>query len=179
MDCETLVRKFKKVSISKATLEEIKRFSKKMVAAKGKESHYKIDDDVMYERHITGFSGEAAVEKFLGEPFIDLTIGHSYKYNIGDLTKLGIDCGIKTVEWGKFHVVHQKAERPEILVIKENDKDFLICGVATREILEKYQDLGLIMNAKLKSRNVKAGFYGYKHLLKFSNLEELKDIIYG
>jgi hypothetical protein len=51
-----------------------------------------------------------------------------------------------------------------------------ICGVATVDVLNKYQSIELIKNSKLKARGTKTGFYGFNKLKKFSTLEDLKTI---
>ena len=38
-----------------------------------------------------------------------------------------------------------------------------VCGLATVDVLNKYQSTGLIKNSKLKARNTKTGFMGLRN----------------
>lgn len=162
--------------IVEPTKTKIRDFVERIVDAKMKERIHQIDNDAEIKRWITGVSGELAVEKLLGVEFFDWSIGQSDVYNVADLRQLGLDVGIKTVEYGKFPVIHKKSTRPEIIVIKEDDR-YYVCGVATVDVLNKYQDDNLVLNKKLRARNVKTGFYGFEQLRQFRSFEELKDIL--
>ena len=117
--------------------------------------------------------GECAVEKFIGKQFIDWTIGDSSFYHTPDLSTLGVNCGVKTVEKGKFPVIFKKSYKPEIIVIKNSDCEFLICGLATVQVLNNYQSDELILSPFLRKRGTKTGFYGFNQLLLPSKIIEL------
>ena len=86
-----------------------KEFAKEIVKTKLKERHHFIDNSQEIKRWKNGFLGEFAVEKFLGKRFVDLSIGSSKSYFIPDLSPLGVDWGIKTVEKGKFPIIFKKS----------------------------------------------------------------------
>ncbi len=174
VDCEKYLSQFVRISVTEKDMEVLKGFCSSIEEAKMKEKHYQIDDENIFDRFKTGVGGELAVGKYLGVDTLNLTIGVSHFYNSGDLTGLGIDCGVKSVEIGKYHVIHAKPTRPEIMVIKETDLDFLICGLATVPIMRKYSDTNLIIDSKLRARETKTGFYGYQYLLPFKSIEQLK-----
>lgn len=178
-DCEKHSKNYISISVTEKDMEVLKGFCSSIEEAKLKEKHYQVDDENIFDRFKTGVGGELAVGKWLGVDSLDLTIGISHFYNSGDLTGLGIDCGVKSVEWGKYHVIHTKPTRPEIMVIKETDLDFLICGVATVEVMKRYSDINLIVDPKLRARGTKTGFYGYDKLQQFTNFDELKAIVNG
>ena len=71
---------------------ELKKFVNKIVSVKNNEQHHKIDGGQEEKRWYTGFSGESALEEFLGSSFVDLSIGDSKKYHVSDLSKLGFNC---------------------------------------------------------------------------------------
>ena len=125
------------------------------------------------KRWTTGFLGECAVEKFIGKKFVDFSVGNSKKYHVPDLTSIGIDCGIKTVEFGKFPIVFIKSVKPEIIVIKQSEKKFYICGLASKEVLNKYQSMSLVLSPLLRKRGTKTGYYGFHKLLQQSTIYEL------
>ena len=77
------------------------------------------------KRWFTGFCGEAACEELLGIEIIDWSIGSSEKYHVSDLKEQGYNVGVKTVEWGKFHVIFRTSRSPQIMVFKMKDVDFL------------------------------------------------------
>jgi hypothetical protein len=176
-DCQPYIDCFKKVTLSKHDIQLLDAFSVEVAEVKVKEHHYLKDDEVVVERYKTGFGGELAVDSFLGISTTDLSIGSSRFHDKSDLVAIDLDCGIKTVDYGKYHVVHKKPMRPEIIVIKNSETEFLICGLATIAVLQKFQDIELIMSAKLRARGTKTGFYGYGHLKQFNNLEELKELL--
>lgn len=166
---------FIKVILSNNKVEIIKNFVKKIIKAKISESHHLVDSGMEEKRWTTGFLGESAVEQFLKINFIDLSIGSSQNYHVSDLKKVGYDCGIKTVEKEKFPVIFRKSYKPEIIVVKQSDRVFYICGLATVEVLNKYQSLDLILSPSLRKRGTKTGFYGFHKLIKPDNVREHLD----
>jgi hypothetical protein len=155
---------------------KVKNFAKKIAKAKANEPIHQVDNGSEYKRWMTGFSGELAVEALLKHSFVNWNIGDSADFNVSDLTPLGLNIGIKTVEFGKFPVIHKKSTRPEIIVIKQ-DLKYYICGLALVKTLNQYQDDELILSPKLRARNKKSGFYGFDKLIPFRTIEELRSII--
>lgn len=158
------------------TEKKIEDFIEKLIEAKMKEYIHMIDNGSERKRWKTGISGELAVEKLLGIRFFNWSIGHSRDYNTSDLLSYGLNVGVKTVEYGKFPIIHKKVIRPEIIVVKKGNR-FFVCGLATTRVLKLYQDDDLILSPKLRARNVKTGFYGFEHLVPFRTLLELKTIL--
>lgn len=162
------------VKLSPETLEKIDVFTKAVIQAKIGEEHHEHDNSQEYKRFHTGMMGECAVEQLLGVPFVDWNIGNSNEFNHADLKKIGLKVGIKTVEMHKFPVIHKKSYKPEIICIKRTDDTVIICGLATTNVLNTYQDDDLILSPKLRSRGTKTGFYGFDKLTKVSSIEDLK-----
>ena len=155
-------------------LQKIDNFVTQVIQTKQQERHHKIDNKNEYKRFFTGMMGEYAVEKIFEQKFVDWTIGNSTNYNVADLKALGINVGIKTVEIGKYPIIHKKAERPEIICIRRRYNLIIICGLATIDVLNTYQDNSLVLSPYLRRRGVKTGFNGFEHLVGFSTLEDLK-----
>ena len=172
---ENNFNKFVKVELNDNTIEKVKSFVNEIISVKQRENHHQIDSSMEHKRWTTGFLGECAVEKFIGKFFVDFSIGISKKYHVPDLTSIGIDCGIKTVEFGKFPIVFIKSYKPEIIVIKKSEKFFYICGLASKEVLNKYQSMSLVLSPLLRKRGTKTGFYGFHKLLPPSTILELID----
>lgn len=171
------IREFKTIRVPAKKIKQLKEFVKKVVEVKRCEPVHVIDGSKEIQRFYNGFLGEAALEVFFGKEFIDWSIGNSRKYNKADLEPLGLDVGIKTVEYGKFPVVHKKPVRPEIIILKVKHNEVLLCGLATVVVLEEYQDDDLIIDPRLRARGVKTGFYGFSKLKPFNNLEELIELV--
>ena len=161
------------VRLEEEIIEKVNKFVVDVIKIKKNENHHFIDNSQEEKRWKNGFLGEFAVEKFLGKKFVDLTIGSSKKYFVPDLSPLGVDWGIKTVEKGKFPIIFKKSYKDEIIVIKKNDFEFFICGLATREILNEYQSDALILSPGLRSKGTKTGFYGFKFLIPPLKLREM------
>lgn len=164
------------VSISKEKSNQIKKFVKEVIKKKNGEEHHIVDNGNEFKRWYTGFSGEACIEKMLNSEFTDLSIGDSENYHVSDLSKLKLDIGVKTVEYGKFPIIIKNNDKHEIIVIKKNDLDFIVCGIATPKILNSYQSDDLILSPNLRERGTKSGFYGLDKLIKFSTIEDLSNI---
>lgn len=164
---------FKRVVISPDYVTKIQDFVSTLVRAKARESHHKIDSCQEVKRFTTGFLGEAALEKLLGIPIIDWSIGYSKLYHIPDIP--GYNVGIKTVEYNKFPIIFKNNYYPQIICIKSTKYNNLVfvCGLATKDVLNKYQDDDLILDHNLRARGTKTGFYGFKHLTPILSLNDL------
>jgi len=168
-------KNFQLVEIDPLTINRIDEFAKSIINEKQKESHHQMDNKAHYKRYYTGTLGEAALEKYLNVTgIIDWSIGHSIKYHQPDLKGIGINAGIKTVDYGLFPVVFKKSFSSEVIMIRWKERFVYICGLATPDIIHKYQSLDLIKDPRLRNRGVKTGFYGFEHLKKFNNIDELK-----
>lgn len=167
---EPYLHNFIEVEVPKEKRERIKEFVNSVIAQKRQEEHHKIDCNNEYKRFYTGTLGEAAIEELLGVELIDWSVGNSNVYNEADLRKICIDVGIKTVEYGKFPIVHIKPKRPEIILLKKNDKSVYVCGYANKRVLKEYQDMDLILSPSLKARGTKTGFYGFSELQQIINI---------
>jgi hypothetical protein len=178
-DSEVLPYKnqYKKIIITEKKVKKIKDFVSELIIEKEKESHHIVDHRSHFKRFYTGTLGEAALEEYLGlENIIDWTIGHSKEYHKPDLRNIGVKAGIKTVEYGLFPIIFKNSFSPEIIMIKVSDNHVVLCGIATKNVLNKYQSEELIKDKFLRVRGTKTGFYGFKHLKTFSTLDELRKI---
>lgn len=162
-----------RLKMTEETKLKIERFVKKIIEAKSQEHIHKIDNGSEIKRWTTGISGELAIEKFLGVSFFDWSIGNSKFYNLPDLKSIDLDIGVKTVEFGKFPIIHKEPVRPEIILVKDGDYIYVL-GIASIEVMKKYSDDNLILSPNLRARNVKTGFYGFEHLKQFKSLNDLK-----
>ena len=151
-------------------------YATQVIKHKMSESHHKADSGQMYNRFLTGVLGEIAIEEYLNCDIVDWSIGNSNIYNVADLSSIGVNVGVKTVEYGKFPVIHKQIKRPEIINLKISDKEILICGVATISNMIQYSNDDLIKSPSLRRRGTKTGFYGFKDLIQFNGLIELKTI---
>lgn len=152
-------------------------FIKEIVAKKMTENHHKIDSGSEAFRWRTGMGGELALEQFLDNKFVDLSVGKSTDYHIPDLSKLGLDVGIKSVEYGKYPVIFKRSDKPEIIILRLADDTFGILGLATVDVLNKYQDDSQILSQALLARGTKTAFVGFHSLKSFNTYEELIRLI--
>ena len=122
---------FRRVIIDPAYYEQIEGFVKRLIAEKSKEKHHQVDNYHEEKRFMTGFLGEAALEKLLGISIIDWSIGPSGLYHRPDIP--GYCVGVKTVERGKFPVVFKNNYYPQIMCVRSHKKENLVfvCGLAT------------------------------------------------
>lgn len=162
------------VVVPPAKIKRIEEFVEAVIQAKQNEAHHQVDKHQSYKRFYTGTLGEAAVEQLLGVELIDWNVGNSNAFNQADLRSIGINAGVKTVEYGSFPVIHVYPKRPEIINVRITDSKVYVCGLATIDMLLKYQDVELIKSPSLRSRGTKTGFYGISELKPFYNLSGLK-----
>lgn len=166
------------IELSDEEVQRIDDFCERVIDHKRKESHYAVDSRSMHKRFYTGTAGELALEKLLDLPGIaNWTIGLSKDYNTPDLSDVGLDVGVKTVNFNTFPLVKKNSEYPEIICILWKRKHVYVCGIASPHVLNLYQDDNLILDKRLRSRGVKSGFYGFKHLKPFKNINQLKKLI--
>lgn len=165
---------FVKVELDAKDIKKAEDFAKQIIISKSKESHHKLDFRSEYKRFYTGTIGELALESYLGiKGIVDWEIGDSSRFHTPDLSGIGIKAGIKTVSYGLFPVVFKNSYSPQIINITWKSKVVYICGLATIKVLNRYQSEELIRDPKLRARGTKTGFYGFKHLRTFRNLEDL------
>ena len=149
-----------------------------IAAAKGQEYHHLQDPRNREKRFSTGNIAEVAVEKMLGVPFIDTSIGRSAHYAGADLKHIGLRMGIKSAcyENDKFPMPLRNESDPQIICFVL-PKVVLVCGVASVPVLQKYCMTELVIDPKARDR--KTGFYGIDHLIRFRNYVQLVRIADG
>jgi len=129
------------------------------------------------KRWKTGLGGEMALGKYLNEPFVNLNPKRGPFYVDATLNKLGLDVDITTAEVGKFPIIRKRPKYPSIIVIRAENY-YYIAGLATADILDKYQLKQVDANGKT-IKEAKPVFYGFEHLIPFKDKDELKKIIKG
>lgn len=168
---------FVPVKIPADKINAIKDLAQKIVNAKSQEEHHQIDSNHEYKRFYTGLLGESALEILLGINIVDWEYGDSSKYNYPDIKELGV--GIKTVERNKFPIIFKNNKYPQIICVASDKRPdvVFVCGLATVDVLNRFQSDTLILSPSLRERNTKTGFYGFCRLKKIGNLEKLKKIL--
>lgn len=142
---------------------------------KKSESGYAVDNKSLIKRWMTGLGGEVALGKYLGVEIIDTNVGESSEFNIGDLSKIGLNIGVKSVEYKKFPLIHTRPTRPEIVLLKHPDRfTYMICGLYLPEIMRRYSSPELVLDPRV--RESKTGFYGIPFYKSFSSIEDLINI---
>lgn len=166
------------IEISEKEAEKIESHVTELIKRKANEIHHLNDNKSHFKRYYTGTLGEFALEKFLGiDGIVDWTIGNSADYHSPDLKKLGLNVGIKTVEYGLFPIIFKINYSSEIIMIRWKERHVYICGLATKDVLNKHQTTDLIMDKKILTRGSKTAFYGFQHLKKFNDIKSLKSLL--
>lgn len=183
---EPNLNSFIRVKFSKADLLPIIELTKTIVKEKEREFNYQIDGISTHKRYMTGLIGELAIERLLGINFIDYEQKaeqtHSKYFNTPDLEKANFNLGVKTVEFGKVPLIPSHNNYSQIICIRDTPKSVLVCGIASTEILNTYQDEELVLSKKLRelndikrnnnnSANIKTGFYGFHKLIDINILK--------
>ena len=162
------------IKLNKETCDKIAKLAKEIIKVKTQESHHICDNNQEFKRFYTGLLGEVALEKLLHTEIVDYNVGPSSYFNVADLNKQGLNIGVKTAEKWKFPVIHKHVERPEIINVKKDDNTIICLGLATVEVLKRYQSTIYILSPYLRARGTKTCFYGFDKLIPIRRLEDLK-----
>lgn len=162
---------FMPILIPKRDYEEMKLFASVIVEAKELRKEHTNDSRSQEKRQLTGLLGERAVEIAMKQKVIEWKIGDSKDFNHPDVQRLNI--GVKTVLKGSFPIIFKKNNYPQIFCIRESldSRVVWVCGMATAEVLNKYQSDELIHDKYLRARGTKTGFYGFKYLIPVNELK--------
>lgn len=158
-------------------VSQISKLAENIVRFKFQEKSF--DNDKLYKRFYNGMLGEVAIEKLIGKSFINWTVGNSRYYNVADLSSIGIDMGVKSVEYGKFPVIHKQPKRPEIINFIKDYNEVLVCGVASIYTMKLFQNDDYILNWQLRKKGTKTGFYGFNQLFLLKDYASLENVYYS
>lgn len=159
---------YPKVTLSPNKDAQIRSFVKEVIEKKRSEGgQYFKDPESLAKRYYTGWGGECAVEKHIGKPFVDFTIGDSHDYFVPDLRDAGYEIGVKTVNMGDFPLLRKptpsSSNTPQVIVVRESRFDFYICGLATYEVVNDPSNFSqlLVKSGGVLELGVKSGFYRF------------------
>ena len=162
------------IKLSQGDRNRIENWVNKIIKEKMKEKVHQYDGSKEHKRWKTGRMGEVALEILFKKKFTDWTIGESENYAYADLKDLGVDVGVKTVDYGSFPLVHKHSRRPEIICVTYGDKVYIL-GLATPDVLNTYSDPKYVKTASALDR--KTGFYGFEHLIPIRSFVELQKVL--
>lgn len=166
-----------RVRLTDEKVNKVNEFIGRLAKEKQKEEVHQRDGAAHAKRFYTGFACEAALEQFFGVDFMDTTVGESSKYRASDLLGIGLDVGVKGVRYenDKFHIINININKPQVICFLAPDqRQVVIMGYATVEVLRKYVDTRLVRDRNMADR--KTGFYGYDKLIRFNSLDELRKL---
>src|SRR6056297_476701 len=164
------------IKIKEKKVEKIRNFVLKVINTKKDEKGYRNDNKRLFKRFYNGMLGEVAVEQFLDTSFIDWTVGPSRLYNRADLTNLGLNIGVKSVEYGKLPLIKKNPLRGEIINLIMNESTVMIGGYASIFDLMVFGNDEMVLSSAVKNKGVKTAFDGLHMLLPFNDIEELREI---
>ncbi|MEE0929930.1 MAG: hypothetical protein UIM53_02935 [Acutalibacteraceae bacterium] len=170
----------KTVILDKNDVNKVRDFAKKLAEAKAAE--HKFDNKNEVKRNMTGLLGELACEKLLGLEITEWTIGKSQYYDHADIKKLGV--GVKSVTAGEDHLIPVRNYYAQIMcyVYPETEEGTVrvdILGLATVEMLNKYQDINLVKSPYCRAKGTKTGFSkeGRDNLINFDSYDDLVEVM--
>jgi hypothetical protein len=163
---------FLRIDLTEEEISLVERTAEKIATKKREEKGYLYDNDGLFKRWTTGLGGEVALGKHLGLKILDDRVGPSNEFDIGDLKRIGLDIGVKSVEYGKFPLVHVFPKRCEIILLKHQSKfRYMLCGLYTPDIMSLYSSRELVVDDKV--RESKTAFYGIPFYKSFKTVEDL------
>lgn len=175
--------------ITEKMVKEAEVFSKQIISEKMKESVHQKDPRNQWKRWMTGILGEMALESFLGKSFRDKTIGNSKRYDIPDLSPLGLKVGVKSFRVGNFPLVNRskfsfpsKKRTPldaQIFIgISQDCKTAFILGIGFDEQLYKNESNPNSQNyvKDINALKRKTAFIEFDSLQTFNSFSDLINI---
>lgn len=181
-----MIEKYNSVHLSKEEMKPLEELSLRIEKVKQSESGYAKDGEGIYFRHIYGLYAERAVEKMFNINFIDYTVGHSSKYDHGDLKNAGCPhVGVKAVlikkDEKKYHIVMRAAIKCEILVYVEKTEDggvrCYVPGLYTPDILRKYTTRDGVPENIEDSKGYFHGIHDSKKIVNYNYIKHYNDQI--
>lgn len=167
---EPLLETCPKVTLTQSRVEEIKQAVQEIIPRKLKELEYIHDPNKLSKRYLTGWGGESAVEAHIGKHFVDFSVGHSKDYSYPDLLEAGYPVGVKTVTLGDFPLImspRRGLNDPQIIVVKETDLDYYICGLAGSEAINEpsyFDRRFLVKDRRVREKGRKEAFFRFDQL---------------
>jgi len=168
---EPLLESCPKITLSGSKDAQIRAFVKKVIEKKRAEGgQYFTDPTSLAKRYYTGWCGESAVEKYIGKPFVDFSVGDSQSYYVPDLRSAGYEVGVKTVNKGDFPLLEipspSRPTTPQVIVVRSSKSDFHICGLATYEIVNDPTNFSplLVRSGGVLENGLKSAFYRFDKL---------------
>ena len=130
----------------------------------------RLDGVSFFKKFSRKVSGVIAIEKLLNIKFLDW-----HKINPATYQPI-INFEGKKIEVVTFHMqtfpkIAINNKTPNIFVMQADKRKFSVCGFASTEILNKYQDINLMDDYLAKNTTA---FYGFKYLIKVTNVNDLK-----
>ncbi len=171
---------FERITFTDAQIKKATQWALEMEEQKLKERSWQRDSGSMIKRLVTGILGELALEQYLGMEFVDWSIGKTVDYEKPDLSALGVDIGVKSVEFSelpnsidRFPIILKQNTYPQAFTFyKPLQKTVFICGLATTDVLNTYQTAALVLSPALRAKGNKTAFYGFEQLLPPSSISE-------
>jgi hypothetical protein len=168
VNVDPYIKQFIRIYINNEEYNNLKEFSVE-IAKQKHEEHFNIDDDVISKRFLTGLLGERALEIFLNLNIIDYTIGIAKDYNLPDISEFNI--GIKSCEWGKYPIIFKQNEYGQVINLVKGQEVF-ICGYATVQMLQDFQNDSYVINKKLQARGTKTAYFNFADLISINLVKE-------
>lgn len=133
------------------------------------------EGEMFYKRFTKELMSEIALEKLLEISFINWEAKKRIRDFPNRLTFNNLIVGITPFDFSEYPVlIDDEVSLPQIFTIKKGDDSIYICGVAPKEmLLEHRKELPSIPMALGK----KVIFTGFEHLIKFSSIKELEEIL--
>ncbi|MBR2284211.1 MAG: hypothetical protein IJ874_07315 [Ruminococcus sp.] len=165
---------FLKIKLDRSYYSRIREHAIERAERKAQEELHRRDGNQEFKRIMTGCLGEAALEQLFGMDIINWEIGDSKNFNSPDIP--GYRVGIKAVEQGKYPLIFKENYYPQIMCIVSNKSwdTVFVCGLATVDVLNTYQDDRLVLDPNVLRRGTKTGFYGYGQLVPVETIDDIE-----
>lgn len=127
-----------------------------------------------YENFSNKILGICAIEKLFEIELIDWSNIQPKRF-IPKISLPEIDVDVVSCGNGKFPVINKINTKPAIITINMSDDYIWVCGLASAEVLNRFQNdklVGGVMNS-----NLKTAFVGFDELIQIKSVDDLKNAI--
>lgn len=127
------------------------------------------EEQSLYHKLFLQIAGDTVLEQYLDLDFVDyenISLDTTETFINRILPGKNID--IRTFSYGMFPLVYDKTYRKTIFICAMSKKEYYICGIGDKNMINGYCRKDLVISETLRNRG-KSGFYGFYNLTPLSN----------
>jgi hypothetical protein len=168
-------QKFISVKVTSLFIEKVKETVLDQLSLKNlNHLRDKFEGVAFYEKVLNFLFGLSVLENHLLCSIIDWKNVKQKKLR-SNLALLNLNVDVVTFRMGELPMLDKRSDRPVIFVLRRNEKNGWICGIASLKILNSTENQQELSSSGVNKQKVH--FTNFDKLKLFSNLNELKSLL--